>query len=345
MTSRVNSFDALRLAGSLLVLAGHAWLLVGQAESRPHLLGLEVHVVGVAIFFVISGYLIWGSWQRTRSVVDYFTARMLRILPALAVVVLLTVFVLGPLVSGLGAGAYFADAGSWDYLRNLYLFDPQYDLPGVFAGNPASAAVNGSLWTLRAEFLCYLAVPFIALLPRLAQSIALAVVALVAVVVATGSAVSIGDSNLNAVAYLWAFFVLGALAKQLRVERWLRLWPAAVVLAVWIVAAIMLPQQAELIAWLPLTYIVLAVGLASIPVVRRAARFGDLSYGMYLVAFPIQQLLVQFAPGLGIWSNIGLVALLSAAFAWASWRFIEAPAIAARTTIAARVRGTAPRPL
>lgn len=345
VTSRSNSFDALRLLGAVLVLVGHGWLLVGREAERPMILGVEVHVVGVAIFFVISGYLIWGSWERTRSPIEYFTARVLRILPALAVVVALTVFVLGPLVSSKDPGEYFTDPQSWDYLRNLYLFQPQYDLPGVFTDNGFSAAVNGSLWTLRAEFLCYLAVPMIALLPRRMQPWLLAAAGLATIVVADAQHLAIGEANLSAVSYLWAFFIAGAFARQLRLERMLRPVPAALVFVVWVAAASAFPNQAEVIAWLPLTYLVLAVGLIPIPVVRRAARFGDLSYGMYLVAFPIQQVLVQFAPDLPVWTSIATVAVLSAAFAWLSWRFVESPAIASRTVVAARLRGFAPRPL
>ena len=124
----------------------------------PIVFGIPLTQLAVGVFFVISGYLISGSWERRPQLPRYLTNRVLRIIPGLFLVVVVSAFVLGPLVTTLAAGDYFTDGGTYSYLRNAVLI-PNYALPGVFAGNPFPGAVNGSLWTLPAEFACYLVVP------------------------------------------------------------------------------------------------------------------------------------------------------------------------------------------
>lgn len=95
-----------------------------------------------------------GSAMSKKSAKAYFRARCLRILPPLWMVVLLSVFILGPVMTKLSAGEYFASGITWTYLRNLILV-PTHPLPGVFEGHLTSS-VNGSLWTLPLEFICYI---------------------------------------------------------------------------------------------------------------------------------------------------------------------------------------------
>src|SRR5689334_15260083 len=125
-----NAFDALRLFAALLVIVGHAFRLTGEAGVM--FAGAGVATTGVKIFFVISGYLVAQSWLRDPDARRFLQRRLLRIVPGLAAVVLVTVFVLGPLLSTLPAAAYFADPRTWTYLANL-AFYPADALPGLFA--------------------------------------------------------------------------------------------------------------------------------------------------------------------------------------------------------------------
>ena len=120
LTHRTNNFDFLRLLGALAVVLGHAYHLVGAGQYTPGMLGQPVQALGVIIFFSISGYLITASWSRSRDVVSYTAARVLRIFPALVVVVVLSAYVLGPLVTTLPAGTYLSDPTTVDYLRNIH---------------------------------------------------------------------------------------------------------------------------------------------------------------------------------------------------------------------------------
>ena len=155
MEHRSNNFDALRLLAALTVVVAHAWPLTGVSPS-PMLGGIKVFHLAVFVFFAISGYLITTSWQRAPRVRRFLAARVLRIFPALILVVVLTVLVIGPVATTLPLGEYFTSPQTWGYLVTVTLA-AAYQLPGVFDQNPLDV-VNGSLWTLGPEFACYLLV-------------------------------------------------------------------------------------------------------------------------------------------------------------------------------------------
>ncbi|MCJ1698639.1 acyltransferase [Rathayibacter festucae] len=317
MTARGNDFDALRLVAALMVVVGHGAVLLG--EPAPRLLGLPVHSLGVSVFFCVSGFLIAGSMERAPSAGRFLWHRVLRIFPALIVVVAVSMLVLGPLVSSLPAGAYFSSPQTWAYALNVPLL-AQYELPGVFdSAVHARPAVNGSLWTLGVEFCCYLGVLALRWVPGRARGV-LAVLALVGLAVVTGLGGALGSS-----AELCAFFAAAAAVRLLVPDRWLR-WPAGVVaLAVLLLAAGTPLQQVAL--WIALPVLVIVVGTGSLPVLRRAARFGDFSYGLYLWSYPVQQLVLEVLGRLPTAANLALVVAVTLLLAVASWWLVERPAL------------------
>jgi peptidoglycan/LPS O-acetylase OafA/YrhL len=325
--SHSNSFDALRLLAAFAVVVGHAFVLTGDLGGTPEVLGIAVHGLGVAVFFAISGFLVVDSWIRNPTPSVFFANRALRILPGLALVVVATILVLGPLFTTLPVQQYFSSPLTWRYAANLFPLLPQYDLPGVFAGLPYPDAVNGSLWTLRAEIACYLVVGCLGLLPRSLRLPVLAAFGIAAVGIALAN-VEIAGSSLSAAATTWVFFAVAGVIR-LASSKWrvVRLEIALAVLLAWVLIAVFAPIDPYLAAWVALPYIVIAVGQRSIPVVRRAARFGDMSYGVYLWAFPIQQALVLLGLRVPIVVDIVVVALIAAAFALLSWHAVESPAL------------------
>lgn len=343
---RSNNLDALRLFGAAAVILGHAYHLTGRPLLVPGLLGYPVSTMGVVIFFSISGYLITASWSRSPSVVTYGAARALRIFPALIVVILLSVFVLGPIVTTRSVGEYFDDPRTLHYLVNIVM-QPQYDLPGVFATDvPYPNAVNGSLWTLPAELFCYVMVPLLCLVPRFARPATFGAALVVSLVLAAVPAVDspvIWGSRLSDAALMWVFFAAGALLR-LAHERWRGFFRAdvAVVLGLgYLMLTALEPTWTTKISWISLPYIVLTLGLASTPYVRRAARYGDLSYGMYLVGFPVQQLVVVYVGVVAMSLNLVLVLAISAVLALISWHLVEAPSMRLKNRLVGnRRRGT-----
>ncbi len=328
---RSNNFDALRLLGAGLVILGHAFPLTGRQTGLPVLLGYGAHHLGVIVFFCISGYLISASWTRRRKLKPYFTARCLRIFPALAGVVLLSAFLIGPLLSELSWRQYFASDGAVRYLSNIWLLFNSA-LPGVFVQNPYPIAVNGSLWTLPVEFFCYLAVPVLCFRhTRLRVVVLLGVVGLTLLLAHSNPVTSpiIYGTRLSDAAELWTFFAAGAILHALheRHPGFFRTDCAVLALLAQLALVAILPLSISWVGWVFVPYFVLTAGLASTPVIRRAARFGDLSYGIYLWAFPVQQTLVWALGPTRMAVNLLLVSLISAILAWFSWHLIETPSL------------------
>ena len=320
--SRDNNFDAIRLVAALTVIVGHAWPLTGMPHP-PRVAGIAIYDLAVLVFFSVSGYLITLSWQRTPVVRRFLAARVLRIFPALVVLVLLTTLVVGPLVTTLSAGDYFASPATWGYLVNSTLV-AVYDLPGVFTDNPLPP-VNGSLWSLGPEFLCYLAVlgvGLIALRARLA--------AFIVATVAVAAAWFVVDEPLRTIVGATAFFGVSAIIATIARGRTLPWWPALSV-PVWLVFGAAVPDLGIPLAWLVVPYAVIAVGMRATPVIRSAGRFGDFSYGLYLWGFLVQQVVVSALGVLPLWLDLLVVVPVTGILAFASWHLVEKRALALKS--------------
>lgn len=308
--SPANGFDHLRLIAAALVVVHHARVLNGAA---PWMIGFgpDPGSLGVGIFFVISGYLVTASLRRTLGVGAFLAKRVLRIAPGLLAALLLTALVLGPLVSGLPVSAYFGSAAPWLYvLKNLSLYAVTYDLPGVFAHAPYPNVINGSLWSLRLEFTAYLGLALLGAL-RLVRAPVLAGLALLAggaflAVHFTGLDARSDLARLASLATLngW-LFLCGAALEAFEVKP--PAWTAAIGL-------VLLPTPAWFLG-LPLT--VAALGRMTAP--RLPA---DLSYGLYIYSFPLQQVLAEQGR-----LNVLTSLALTLPFAAASWFLVEKPAM------------------
>jgi len=321
-TPRWNNFDAIRLLAALAVVVGHAWPLTGTSHP-PEIGGLKVYTLAVYVFFSVSGYLITQSWLRSGSVRSYLANRVLRIFPALIGVVLVTVLLLGPLFSTLGAAGYFASPVTWQYLANLSLVGV-YDLPGVFRDHPITA-VNGPLWSLGPEFLCYLAVLALGLVV-LRRPVLRAVLFIAAALALT----LLVDSPLEDAFRSMVFFGVGSLLASLRLPS----WPALVVLPAWLIGAWLAPDLALPLAWITVPYLVVTLGTRSTPVLRRFGRFGDISYGLYLWGFPVQQSVIAVVGTLPLALDLLVVVPLTAVIAFASWHLVEKRALAQKSRFA-----------
>ncbi|XJC75792.1 acyltransferase family protein [Delftia tsuruhatensis] len=149
-----NNFDFLRIFAASLVLYSHHYALSGLPTSG--LLGMYTWGgVAVLIFFSISGYLVAQSWFADPHIGRFFLRRILRIWPALTFIVIFCTFILGPSVTTLSMQDYFGHPETLGYLKLLYM-ETRFTLPGVFQNNPALPTVNGSLWTIPYEVICYI---------------------------------------------------------------------------------------------------------------------------------------------------------------------------------------------
>jgi len=293
------NFDLMRLIAALLVVISHTFPLSGQPALTIR--GVEdFGALGVSIFFVISGYLVTASYERDPK--SYLLKRILRIEPGLIASLVVTVILLS-FVTTAPAAQYWREAGLY-VVRNALLYPATYDLPGVFEHAPMAGVVNGVLWTLRLEFTFYL----VLMLVRANLKLVLGLAALCAALwlgVATTTP-EWGDDRLARIALLvgrngFLFFAGSALwLTRAKVPLWLGGLSAA---AFPFVGPLALPSA--------------VIGLS-----RPGRLPADLSYGVYIYAFPIQQQLAMAGK-----LNVVTAVLAVLPFAAASWFLVEKPAM------------------
>ena len=166
---RDNNFDLLRLLAAWGVLVSHSYAVTGRAEPL-HQFNTSLGNVGVLIFFAVSGLLIRRSWELDPSPRDFWIKRALRLLPGLAVVALVTAFVLGPVVTRASWSTYFSSLETWIYpVRIVAMMPFGAGLPGVFQESIYGHSVNGPLWSLPIEVLAYLGLFLLGLTGLLAR--------------------------------------------------------------------------------------------------------------------------------------------------------------------------------
>ncbi|WP_295221137.1 acyltransferase [uncultured Chryseobacterium sp.] len=154
-----NNFDFIRVLLAFIVFVGH----LGALSASPDLKIFENSPIEIAVFgfFVVSGFLIARSYERSSSLKSYIKKRIRRIVPAYLLVVFLCAVLLS-LVSTYTFQEYFSNIQVYKYLfwNSIFLNFKAPWLPGVF-GNQA---VNGALWTLKIEMSYYFSVPLLFLL-------------------------------------------------------------------------------------------------------------------------------------------------------------------------------------
>lgn len=323
--SHYNNFDAIRIVAAFAVLYSHQFALTGRPE--PSFFGMHSWGgLAVIVFFIVSGFLVTSSWYNDPNVLRFGIRRFLRLWPALTTVVVLTAYGLGAWVTTLPLGEYWTHRATWDYLHALWM-QIYYVLPGVFESNPYPRGVNGSLWTIPLEVRCYVVLAMAGLLRLMRwRSVWLGFIAAYMVwFVAKSSADLTGHVHYGR--ELSAFFLCGSALFLLRAswERRPRLWlgtAGALAAVLWLAGW----RYTATLVLLPL--LVLYAGTRSTPVVRRCGRWGDPSYGAYLLAFPVQQTVIHFLyPQWGFGGTLALSTLVAAMLAYASWHAIEKPAL------------------
>jgi peptidoglycan/LPS O-acetylase OafA/YrhL len=342
-SGRDNNFNLLRMLAATAVLISHSWpLTLGKNTIEPLFVetGYKLGTTAVSIFFAVSGFFITKSFLNRASVADFVLARVARIYPGLIVVLLLTVFVLGPLFTILPLTAYFGDLHTWAYVPfNITLKKLMWTLPGVFIdnpyGGPNGGAINGSLWTLFSEVSCYFMVVIVGLLGLSRPALFSIILA-----IAIGATFLIPQAEagnlLRSSATLGLPFALGAATYIYR--RWV---PVSALLAV---ALLGLAVVSFGTIFYPMThafavaYAALWFGFADIPGLKRYNRFGDYSYGMYIYAFPVEQMVMALFHHLTPWQLVLASFPPTLLLAVLSWTWIESPALNHRHFLVARLR-------
>lgn len=326
LITRENNFDLLRLLFAFVVLLVHMATLTKSADLYFLKSYLSAEVA-VDCFFVISGFLIVRSFESSITIQSYFLKRLSRVYPAYVAVIVLSV-ILGFFITSGDLKSYWSYATIKYLLANLlFLNFLQPDLPGAFDGNPFNA-VNGALWTIKIEVAFYLSVPFI-----------------VKAVSRFGVLKVLGAIYVLSAGYFYLFEYFAELYNSGFMKQLGRQFPAQ--LRFFVSGALMyyfLPLFHEnrwaifcltlLFFFIPsmgfiyplsLSVMVISAALF-LPQLVSLSKFGDYSYGLYVLHFPIIQTLVHF----GVFNNDPYLFAISTIIltfflAGVSWNFIEKP--------------------
>jgi len=329
-SDRNNNFNLIRVIAAVCVLISHCYPL-----SSPHFIeplkdkiGFTLGALCVDVFFITSGFLIHQSLLSNPGKL-YIKNRFLRVYPALWLMLILTVFFLGPVCSKLNYIAYFSDSKTIKFLltNSILLTGIRYELPGVFTENPYAYVVNGSLWTLAVEVRLYIE---LFLSYWIINKLNLESSKIYKIICLLGIAVFIFlifilylDFNSKEVLRATTFFCGGILLNIFKHKILLIFGLLPILLFTLISAATLMPEVFRLLYILMLPYMVILVAYYPGEKIRAYNQLGDYSYGIYIYAFPIQQLIVSRVQ---IVSPISLFCIslpLTVFISMLSWHLIE----------------------
>lgn len=336
MSSRNNNFDVIRLFAALLVLWSHSYALTAHDSKDIFPKFLLSYGSGsrlaVMIFFVISGFLVTKSASE-RGTAEYLASRALRILPGLTFVVVSTVFVIAPMMTRLPLIEYLRDSQSLSYLWNVTVFGIQLDIPSATSGLPFPGVINGSIWTLSLECGFYVMIAalfrFDLLTERRAFVPIIAVISLFFYFTYVlgynwenrGPAIWKGAS-LYPTARYGSAFILGSAFWIYRNKIVLNSATAVACAIALYAAAGTVSAVAVYCISVPYLVLYFAIGTRATLDIRKV---GDLSYGAYLFAFPIQQAIIGLLGPISPTKLSLLATPIVLVIAYFSWWFIEKP--------------------
>ncbi|MHB1101755.1 MAG: acyltransferase family protein [Devosia sp.] len=328
LESRDNNYNAVRLLAAIMVIVSHTFLvLVPGVDVQPFSWApYNLGAMAVNVFFVLSGVMVSRSFALQPNLRRFVAARLLRIFPGLFVAALVTVLLIGPLAAEVPYADFLAQPAAWTYpFRVLYDFADAI-IPYAFTHN-LLLETNTPLWTIRYEVLAYAAFALVAWAglanSRTAIGIGLigAGYALFVLEAVPAYAPFLG----SIVRFAFAFFV------GMAAYRFANYLPLSVPLALagLLVSLIIsgLPGN-RIVSILAFGYAGLALGSVRLPSLAYIRRH-DLSYGLYLYGWPVQQAISHHIAWEGMWllAHLTLALSLSAILALASWHLVERPAL------------------
>ncbi|MDQ0373257.1 acyltransferase family protein [Cellulomonas humilata] len=334
LQGRNNGLNLIRLVLAYSVLVAHGWYLAGKGVG-PQLNGQNMGGWAVMGFFAISGYLITGS-RLTKPLGDYLVLRIARIFPAFLVCLVVTALVFAPLafVKAHGSldGFFTTPFTPANYIfANAGLRIIAFDVAGTPTGVPYPAAWSGSLWTLYYEFLCYLIIAALLCFVWVRRRPWVVFVAMLVSIVGYGGWPQIapyfgGNADLMYLLQLIPFFLAGSFLYMVK-DKFSFTWPLALLAAaVGFLIVLNVPGWGPQLAAPLLAYVIMWAG-AVIPAPRLVQKH-DVSYGVYIYAWPVQQLLALaglYTLNLAVYDLLAIVCTLPLAIA--SWLLIERPVL------------------
>lgn len=331
-----NNFDFLRLFFASMVFMVHVHDLSGVTEFEWIRRYFSAKFA-VESFFIISGFLIVMSYEKTSSLHVYFSKRIRRIYPAYFTVILICA-VFGFFISDSTFFEYFsADWLKYIFYNMIFLNFIHGTLPGIFVNNIVQE-VNGALWTIKIEVMFYVLVPlFVWLIRKTRKLPVLAIFYALAFLykayfehLALFSGNKFYDILAKQLPGQLMFFMAGAACFYYRKL----IFNYSTIVLLIVILSVFFKNNLVFGYFYPLGLALLIMWCAyCVPVHIDLSRFGDASYGVYIFHFPILQTVVTA----GLYKNYPYLAFVVSiavlmAVAYMSWHFIEKPMLASNAT-------------
>jgi len=333
-----NNFNLIRILAAFAVLITHSFALAAgtpTAEPWRESIGMTMGAIAVDIFFLTSGFLVSGSLLRGGGLLVYLRSRILRIYPGLFVMLFVSVFLVFPLVGSQKIVTYFLSLCVWVYLfkTGTLLLGVGTSLPGVFTNNPIGDLVNGSLWSMPHEVRLY---------------VLLAGVWWLCMKCSKEHAKSLGRMALGIAVLSGAYLIFSRLAleEDRTTSRLICMYFAGVtfqtykhkikinkeyvaLLVALLVAAIVLKNHKLFYVSyvIAVPWILFFAAFVKNSVLAKYNILGDYSYGVYIYAWPIQQVLLFSFAGMSTLALLGCSVGMALGCAVLSWHFVEKPAL------------------
>lgn len=336
IVDRNNNFNILRLLAAIAVLVTHGFALVtGDVKQEPlrEYIGITLGTIAVDAFFVTSGLLVTHSLLCRRDVRAFILSRVLRIVPGLFVMLLVTVFVFGLLVSDLTVAEYLRNKEIFYYFAKCLTLvsGVAYFLPGVFSENPYPGVVNGSLWTMPHEVRAYVVLLVLWVFSgwvfsRFKSFFKISILVVFLCLFFAHLYLHFSSSNPPPSVRLFMMFFCGA-SFSVVPERVLVDWRVGLLFLLSIISSCFDPDVFFVVYSIVFGYLVLVFSYSAVRVLSFFSPRGDYSYGIYIYAFPIQQLVMHFFPSSSLFVATIFSIVLTMVFAIASWHLVEEPAL------------------
>lgn len=337
MVIHKNNLHFLRFLLATLVIVGHAYALTDPGNThhyRGHYVFSSLTALSVNAFFIISGYLIYHSLMHTGTYRQYLTNRLLRIVPLFYIVIILTVLACSFFFVPVQDRPYWQQTGTWDYLlNNLTIFRLTHTIPGVFISNP-EPLVNGSLWSIPYEIICYLCFSALFLFRDCSRQKDLIMIAGYIACTAVYLSVHVfhllpGSGVTDTLTRCLLLFFTGMMTARFLPPAGIS--PLTALLCFLAFAGLyyfrqhLFYEDLYMLFVFPFSLFIMYIAFVPNRLLPRFAKLGDASYGIYLTGFPVQQMLISHFPGWHPLANAAATCLIVVPLAFASWHYIEKP--------------------
>ncbi|WP_052738141.1 acyltransferase family protein [Robbsia andropogonis] len=332
---RPAGFDYLRISLAVFVIFFHSFDLCAGYNVMfhdAHGIFRPLDAAVLPMFFSLSGFLVAGSLERSKTLISFLGLRVIRLVPALLVETVLCAFIIGSIFTDLSLSHYFSNPEFARYFLNI-IGDIHFFLPGVFSSNPFPHVVNGQLWTIPWELKCYISIALLSLIGATRKKgvfLALVLSANFILIIHhyffshNLADHSIADGSVSGERLVFSF-LYGILFYVYRSKViWNKYLFVAIAVAILVGSSMPLAFWGDSVTPGLFAYVTVYLGLLE-PQRLKIISSGDYSYGMYLYGFPIEQAIIATLGKGGMhWYVVFPLAIcISAVLAYFSWHAIE----------------------